>query len=38
MGVLLSPVGLVSKLRALAQSNKSLYRVRQRFFGLFSGW
>jgi glycosyltransferase involved in cell wall biosynthesis len=38
MGVLLSPVGVVSKLRALAKSNKSLYRMRRRFFGLFSGW
>lgn len=37
-GVLCSPVGLVPKLRALSLSNKSFYWLRNKLYGLLSGW
>jgi glycosyltransferase involved in cell wall biosynthesis len=38
LGVLLSPVGLVDRLRALSITNAFFYRLRSRLYGLFSGW
>ena len=38
IGVLLSRVGLVSKLRALSYTNRAIYWVRGRLYGLLSGW
>jgi hypothetical protein len=38
LGILGSPVGLVEKLRSLSIANRRLYAVRQRFYGLLSGW
>ena len=37
IGVLLSPVPIVPKLRALSYTNKFLYWVRARLYGLLSG-
>jgi glycosyltransferase involved in cell wall biosynthesis len=36
--VLFSPVGLVEKLRALSITNRFMYEIRRRLYGLFSGW
>ena len=38
IGVLLSGVALVPKLRALSYTNKPIYWVRARLYGLLSGW
>lgn len=38
LGVMLSPVGLVDRLRALSITNAFFYRLRSRLYGLFSGW
>ncbi len=38
MGIIASPVSLVEKLRRLSQANGFLYGLRQRLFGLLSGW
>ncbi|WP_066269214.1 glycosyltransferase family 2 protein [Hydrogenophaga palleronii] len=38
IGILKSDVGFVEKLRALASANAFLYGIRQRFYGIFSGW
>jgi glycosyltransferase involved in cell wall biosynthesis len=38
IGVLLSPVGVVPKLRALSLTNKAIYWIRARLYGLLSGW
>ena len=38
MGVLSSPVSLVDRLRALSITNGLFYGVRQRLYGLLSGW
>jgi glycosyltransferase involved in cell wall biosynthesis len=38
IGVLLSPVGIVPKLRALSFTNKAIYWIRARLYGLLSGW
>ena len=38
IGVLLSPVGVVPKLRALSFTNKAFYWIRARLYGLLSGW
>jgi len=38
IGVLASPVGLVPKLRALSFTNKRIYWIRARLYGLLSGW
>jgi glycosyltransferase involved in cell wall biosynthesis len=38
IGVFLSPVDVVAKLRALSLSNRSLYWLRNKLYGLFSGW
>ena len=38
IGIIASPVGLVEKLRRLSQANSFLYGLRQRFFGILSGW
>jgi glycosyltransferase involved in cell wall biosynthesis len=38
MGVLRSPVGWVDRLRALSIANSMFYGVRQRLYGLLSGW
>jgi glycosyltransferase involved in cell wall biosynthesis len=38
MGILLSGASPVERLRALSLSNATLYGVRQRFYGLLSGW
>jgi glycosyltransferase involved in cell wall biosynthesis len=37
-GVLQSSVGLVDKLRALSITNSLLFKIRQKFYGMFSGW
>lgn len=36
--VILSPVGLVEKLRALSITNRFMYEIRRRLYGIFSGW
>ena len=38
LGVLRSPAGLVDRLRALSITNAFFYGVRQRLYGLLSGW
>lgn len=38
VGILGAPVGLVDKLRSLSIANPFLYGVRQRLYGLMSGW
>lgn len=38
IGVLLSPIGWVPKLRALSYTNKAIYWVRVRLYRLLSGW
>ena len=38
VGVLRSPAGLVDRLRALSITNAFFYGVRQRLYGLLSGW
>lgn len=38
LGILGSPVGIVEKLRSLSIVNRYLYAMRQRFYGLLSGW
>ena len=38
LGVLRSPAGLVDRLRALSITNSFFYGVRQRLYGLLSGW
>lgn len=38
IGVLLSPVGFVDKLRALSITNAWMYALRKQFYGIFSGW
>lgn len=38
IGILASPVGMVDKLRRLSQANAFLYGLRQRLYGLLSGW
>lgn len=37
-GVILSSVGMIDKLRALAITNSFLYEIRRRLYGLLSGW
>jgi glycosyltransferase involved in cell wall biosynthesis len=36
--IILSPVGLVEKLRALSITNKFMYEIRRQLYGIFSGW
>jgi glycosyltransferase involved in cell wall biosynthesis len=36
--IILSPVGLVEKLRALSITNRFMYEIRRRLYGIFSGW
>ena len=38
LGVLRSPAGLVDRLRALSITNAFFYGIRQRLYGLLSGW
>lgn len=38
IGIFASDVSLIEKLRALASANAFLYGIRQRFYGIFSGW
>lgn len=38
IGILLSSVDIVSKLRALSLSNRAMYWIRARMYGSFSGW
>jgi glycosyltransferase involved in cell wall biosynthesis len=38
IGVLTSPVGFVPKLRALSYTNRHIYWIRARLYGLLSGW
>ncbi len=38
IGILASPVGLVDKLRSLSIANAFLYGLRQRLYGILSGW
>lgn len=38
IGVLLSSVSFIDKLRALSITNSWIYGVRKRFYGIFSGW
>lgn len=38
IGILTSNVSFIEKLRALASANAFLYGIRQRFYGIFSGW
>jgi len=37
-GILASDVGVIDKLRSLSIVNRHFYRVRQRLYGLLSGW
>lgn len=38
VGIALSSVNLVSKLRALSSANEFLYNIRRQFYRFFSGW
>lgn len=38
VGVLLSRAGLTEKLRALSTTNRLMYGIRQRLYGILSGW